>query len=83
MMKLCPCCYFPTMFICDSNCFIAFILCYRSDAGESEEGAAVAFIVTLLIIGIIIVVLMVLYKRNQFGLRDKMQPYIAGLCIAK
>lgn len=84
MTKLCPCCDFPTMLICDSNCFIAFILCYRSDAGESGAGAAVAVIVTLLIIaGIIIVVLMVLYKRNQFGLRDTMQPFIAGLCIAK
>ena len=83
MTKLCPCCDFPTMLICDSNCFIAFILCYRSDAGESGADAAVAVIVTLLIIGIIIVVLVVLYKRNQFGLRDKMQPHIAGLCIAK
>ena len=81
MMKLCPCCDFPTMLLCDSNCFIAFILCYRSDAGES--GAAVAVIVTLLIICITLVFLVVFYRRNQFGLRDKMQPHIAGLCIAK
>ncbi|XP_078338632.1 uncharacterized protein LOC111101258 [Crassostrea virginica] len=77
MMKLCPCCDFPTMLLCDSNCFIAFILCYRSDAGESGADAAVAVIVTVTLLIIIIVVLVVLYKRNQFGLRDKMQPYIA------
>ena len=83
MRKLCPCCDFPTMLICDSNCFVAFILCYRSDAGGSGAGVAVAVIVTLLIIGIIIVVLVVLYKTNQFGLKDRMQPHIPGLCTAK